>query len=202
MVRGEVLETMDAAGYTYVLIGTDQEQRWVAGPKTSVDVGDIVQTAEGQLMTDFASGSLGRTFEAVYFVGVIGNLSNPTMPEGHPMPTSDDNEQTLDVAIAPLQDNQDIAWVFANKDTLAGQEVSLRGKVVKYNANILGRNFVHIRDGSGSASTGTNDLTLTTTAETAVGATVVVTGQLVLDKDFGYGYSFPVIVEDASITPE
>jgi hypothetical protein len=74
--------------------------------------------------------------------------------------------------------------------------------VVKFNANILGSNWLHIQDGSGSAADGNNDLAVTSGAEAAVGDTVVVTGKIVLEKDFGAGYSYPVLMEDASLTVE
>jgi hypothetical protein len=85
---------------------------------------------------------------------------------------------------------------------LAGESVSLRGKVVKYNANILGTNFLHIQDGSGDAADGSNDLIVTTKTEVAFGDTVVASGSIVLDKDFGAGYSYPVLIEDATVTVE
>jgi hypothetical protein len=78
----------------------------------------------------------------------------------------------------------------------------LRGKVVKYNGNILSTNWLHIQDGSGSAADGSNDLVVTSAAEAAVGDTVIITGNIVLDKDFGAGYSYPVLVDDASLTVE
>ena len=74
--------------------------------------------------------------------------------------------------------------------------------MVNYNPGILGWNFVHIQDGSGDAAAGDNDLIVTTKAETAVGNTVLLTGNIVLDKDFGAGYSYPVLLEDASITTD
>ena len=74
--------------------------------------------------------------------------------------------------------------------------------MVKYNANILGRSFLHIQDGSGSAADGNNDLIVTTSSEVNVGATVVATGNIILDKDFGAGYSYPVLMEDADVTAE
>jgi hypothetical protein len=80
--------------------------------------------------------------------------------------------------------------------------MTLRGKVVKYNPGILGWNFIHIQDGSGDAAAGSNDLIVTTKANTAVGETVVLSGTIVLDKDFGAGYSYPVLLEDASLTSE
>lgn len=205
MVRGEVLETMDAGTYTYVQLDLGDEQRWMAGPKTGVSVGDIIQTEEGVSMGEFTSNSLGRTFENLYFVGVLGNLSAPTLPPGHPTTSTQaeaDAAALADVGVEPAETGKDIGWLYANKDSLAGQPITLRGKVVKYNAGILGWNFLHLQDGSGAAADGSNDVTVTSHAEAAVGDTVVVTGKLILDKDFGAGYTFPVMIEDASVTIE
>ena len=74
--------------------------------------------------------------------------------------------------------------------------------VVKFNSNILGTNFIHIQDGSGDVADGSNDLIVTSQSETAVGETIVVAGTIILNKDFGAGYSFPVLMDDASITTE
>jgi hypothetical protein len=214
MVRGSVLETMDAGGYTYVLLETAREQRWVAAQQTPVAVGDIVQTNQGMAMQEFTSPSLNRTFEVIYFSGSLQNLSATTqsagypttaVPPGHPTTTAasiDAGTATSGTAVASVEDGKDIAWVYANKDSLAGQPVSLRGKVIKYNANILGTNWLHIQDGSGDATEGSNDLLVTSAAEAAVGDTVVVTGDIVLDKDFGAGYSYAVLMEDASLKVE
>jgi hypothetical protein len=215
MVRGKVLETMDSGGYTYVLLDNGETEDWHATQQSTVNVGDIVQTTRGMPMQQFISKTLGRTFEVIYFSGALENLSaTPAMPEGHPAtalppghpttPAESDvaNEMTADMAIAAVEEGKDIAWVYANKDSLAGQSVSLRGKVVKYNADILGANFIHIQDGSGDVADGSNDLTVTSDMEAAVGQTIVVTGDIVLDKDFGAGYSFPVLIEDATIAVE
>jgi hypothetical protein len=214
MVRGTVLETMDSGGYTYVLLETDQDKRWAATQQTTVEVGDIVQVSEGMAMADFTSKTLDRTFDVVYFTGALTNLSKVKMPEGHPetaLPpghpgtesaAQPDAMESMDTAVAELEPGQNIAYVYANKDSLAGQQISLRGKVVKYNANILGTNFLHIQDGTGSLAGGDNDLIVTTKTEVAVGDTVVATGTIVLDKDYGAGYSYPVLLEDAAITIE
>jgi len=103
--------------------------------------------------------------------------------------------------IAKAEGGKTVAEVYAEKDALAGQKVTVRGKVVKANAGIMGRNWLHVRDGSGAE--GTNDLTATTAADLpAVGTTVVLTGTLALDQDFGMGYQYPVIVQDAELTVE
>jgi hypothetical protein len=124
------------------------------------------------------------------------------MPAGHPSFSGTDEAPAMDTKVAELEPGQNIAWLHANKDTVAGQQVSLRGKVVKYNSNIMDRNFIHIQDGSGDAADGSNDLTVTSKTETAVGQTIVVSGTIILDKEFGAGYSFPVMMEDASISAE
>jgi len=213
-VRGTVQKTMDSGGYTYVFMETGEEKRWVATQQVAVTVGDVVQTTQGMPMSNFESKSLNRTFDVIFFVDGLENLSSPMMPpmsdghptlplpEGHPTMDNKVGEQVAGAAVAELKPGQNIAWVYANKDTLAGQSISLRGTVVKYNDGILGRNFIHIQDGSGDAADGSHDLTVTGNDTTAVGETVVLTGTIVMNKDFGAGYSFPVLMEGASITTE
>lgn len=205
MTRGTVLETMDSGGYTYVAIETDQGPVWAAGPPTTVKAGDVVQIPEGMLMSQFTSKTLNRTFDTLYFVNAITNLTTPATSQvaaSVPAMKKPAVADVADVSVAELEEGRNIAWVYADKDSLAGETVSLRGKVVKYNSNILGWNFLHIRDGSGDAAEGNHDLAVTSKATTAVGDTVVVTGTVVLDKDFGAGYIFPVLLDDASITSE
>jgi len=211
MVRGTVLETMDSGGYTYVFIETDKDKRWLAARETVVEVGDMVQASEGMPMSNFTSPTLNRTFDVVYFVNTMQNLSAPSSPAadagepapaGHPGTESAIAAMATDTRVAELEPGQNIAYVYANKEALAGQQVSLRGKVVKYNPSIMGRNWIHIQDGSGDSAAGTNDLTVTSQAAAAVGETVVVTGTIVLDKDFGAGYSYPVMMEEASLKAE
>jgi hypothetical protein len=96
-------------------------------------------------------------------------------------------------------DARTVAEVYAQRAALKEKPVTIRGKVVKYNEGIMGRNWVHLRDGSGSAGKD-NDLTITTVEKTAVGEVVVVKGTLRIDKDFGAGYAYPVIVEDAKLS--
>jgi hypothetical protein len=202
MLRVTVAETMNAAGYTYLLIESEGNRVWAAAPETAVELGDVVQTDLGMAMHDFTSKTLNRSFDVVYFVGTVENLSAPTLPTGREDTEPKGAQERLDVAVAELEPGQNIAYVYANKESLAGQQVSLRGMVVKYNANILGTNFIHIQDGSGTVADKNNDLTVTSNAASAVNDQVVLTGTIILDKDFGYGYQFPVLMEDASISPE
>ena len=94
-----------------------------------------------------------------------------------------------------------VAEIHAQKAQLKEKKVTVRGKVVKANANIMNTNWLHVRDGSGAE--GTNDLTVTTPGNVpGVGDTVLVTGTVALNKDFGMGYSYDVIVEDAEVKVE
>lgn len=97
---------------------------------------------------------------------------------------------------------QTIAELNQNMAGLAGKTISAQGKVVKVNNGIMGRNFVHIQDGTGDAKAGTNDLTVTSKQTAALGDQVTITGTVVLNRDFGAGYSYPLLIEEASITPK
>ncbi len=119
---------------------------------------------------------------------------------GHPGgPISAATEVDLS-GIVKVDGGNTIAEIYERKGDLAGQEVVFRGKVVKFNAGIMGKNWIHLQDGTGGE--GTNDLTVTTDGFAEVGDTVVIRGTAALDKDFGYGYKYGLIVEDAQVTVE
>lgn len=91
-----------------------------------------------------------------------------------------------------------VAELNQNKAALAGQTIRAEGKVVKVNNGIMKRNFVHVQDGTGDANS--NNLVVTSSQTANVGDQVSVTGVVVLNRDFGMGYSYPLLIEDAKIT--
>ena len=93
-----------------------------------------------------------------------------------------------------------IADVYNEKSELNGKQVTVSGTVVKVNNQVMNRNFLHIQDGSGDAAEGTNDLTITSQETANVGDEVTISGTVVVDQDFGFGYSYPLIVEQATIS--
>ena len=121
--------------------------------------------------------------------------------EAHPMPSTAPSEVKL-TGIAKADGGKTVEEIFNEKDALANQRVTLRGKVVKVNPNIMGTNWLHVRDGSGAE--GSNDLTVTTNSAALpdVGETVLVVGTVTLDKDFGMGYQYPVMIDGAEVTVE
>jgi hypothetical protein len=95
-----------------------------------------------------------------------------------------------------------VAGLNANRSALAGQTIRAAGKVVKVNNGIMGRNFVHVQDGSGDAASGSNNLIVTSKQTARVGDQVSIAGTVVVDRDFGSGYLYPLLIEEASITPK
>lgn len=219
-LRGTVEETMDAAGYTYMRVKTDRESIWAAARAMKVAVGDTVELVGAMPMRDFHSKTLNRTFKTILFVGgatVIGGekAAPPAdraqgLPPGHPplsdAPTAGKSKPTPPVGIRPgeiekLEDGRTVAELFEHKADLNGKPVRLRARVVKASRGIMGKNWLHLRDGTGE--TGQNDVTVTSVeGYAAPGAVVIAEGMLGVDKDIGAGYFFPVIIEDAKIIIE
>jgi hypothetical protein len=210
--RGTVVETMNAGGYTYVLLDKGDEQIWVAGPETAVAVGDAVVMSPGMAMPDFESKSLERTFDVVYFVGGIekddGHSHEGDMPAGTPqgMGMGGDAASHMKTArkeiedVAKVEGGFTVAEIFVKAGELKDQTVKVRGRVVKFTPNIMGTNWIHIQDGTGAE--GTHDLTVTTKASAKTGDLVVIEGPLSVDRDFGAGYHYPVIIENATVVKE
>lgn len=131
------------------------------------------------------------------------STSNKELPPGHPPIDSKTINETRAVNvdnIAKAKDGVTVADCFEKKESLKNTKVIIRGKVVKYNTGIMGKNWIHLRDGSGTE--GKNDIVVTTDNTTKVNDTITVTGTLSTDKDIGSGYFFPVIIENASIKSE
>jgi hypothetical protein len=223
---GKVLETTNTAGYTYVLVDTGSKKLWAAATQFAVKVGDKVTVNSGMAMPNYHSKSLNRDFDVVYFTGSItpdnGGAATPGatpalppghpalpdastsgLPPGHPLLTGAAASPNLDLTgIKRATGGKTIQEIFAAQTKLAGKPVTVRGKVVKYNAQIMGKNWLHIQDGSGSADKGNNDLAITTATPAKLGDTVLVTGNIETNKDFGAGYKYTVIIEDAKVTVE
>ena len=195
---------MNAGGYTYVQVDDGTKKIWAAAPQFVVAVGDQVVVPEGMPMTDFHSKTLDRTFDVVYFVPdvqVLGSHSSKEQITAAHSAAAQSAAAAVDLSnIAKAPGGHTVAELFANKASLAGTEVVVRGRVVKSTPEVMGKNWIHIRDGSGGA--GTNDLAVTTSTAADVGKTVLVRGKLSTDKDFGAGYRYDIIIEDATVAVE
>lgn len=209
MITGTVAETIDSGGYTYALIDTGKEKVWAAGPVTPMAVGDTVSIAGGAQMKNFASKTLKRTFESIYFVSAFAKdgaaVAPPPVhggtpqaaPGGYQAPTT---TPPVVKKVKPAKDGYTVAAVYDKRNELAGKEVSVRGQVVKVSNGIMGKNWLHLQDGTGTAPN--NDLVVTTDATAKVGDIVLIRGKVAADKDFGHGYKYAVIIENAHVSIE
>ncbi len=208
---GPVLETMDAGSYTYVKLECGGNEVWAAGPQTPLKVGDAVSLNQSMAMSNFESKTLNRTFDSIFFVTSFGSAGeggvggSGGLPADHmlasPHQSPTESPATFDFSgIQKPEGGRTVAEIFADKDDLSGKDVLVRGKVVKFTAEVLGKNWIHLQDGTGT--TDTNDLTVTTSATAKIGDVILVKGKVLLDKDFGYGYQYDVLVDDAVVTVE
>ena len=109
-------------------------------------------------------------------------------------------DEKVSVAKAEGPEGRTIAELHAQRASLAGKPVAVRGKVVKFNGGIMGKNWLHLRDGSGTAEGKDNDLTVTTQDAVSKGDVVLVKGTVAVDRDFGSGYTYSLLVEEAKVT--
>ena len=199
-VSGEVLETQDAGGYTYVRLKTAQGETWAAVNQAKLSKGAKISIDNAMTMTNFESKTLKKTFPTILF-GTLGGAgagaSAAAMPMGTSKPAADLGP--IKVAKASGANARTVAEIVAKPADLKDKSVRVAGKVVKYNPGIMGKNWIHLQDGSGDAAKKTNDLLVTTKADAKVGDVVTITGTVRLDKDFGSGYSYKVLVEDATL---
>ena len=218
---GKVAETMDAGGYTYVLVDTGSNKVWAAATKFPVKKGDSVKVPDAMEMKDFHSKSLNRDFPVIYFAGAInvnganpvaaklpeghpgiGGAASPKLPAGHPTLPAGTTAPKIDfTGLKRTKDGKTISEIYSSSAKLGGKSVKVRGKVVKYNPEIMGKNWLHIQDGTGTE--GSNDLLITTaTGKAKPGDIVLITGKVALNKDFGAGYKYDLLIEDAKVTVE
>jgi hypothetical protein len=205
---GPVVETMNAGGYTYVQVDTGSEKIWAAGPQQEMEVGTEVTISKAMPMPGFRSETLERTFDTLYFVSSFDRGAGPTsspaagMPEtGHGEMTSAPSAADANIDLTGIEPaDQTVAALYEDRAELAGKTVRVRGKVIKALPGIMGTNWLHVQDGTGSE--GQNDLTVTSDQLADVGATVVVEGVLGTDRDFGAGYRYDIIIENASVEVE
>lgn len=184
----KVLETLNSGGYTYIKVQDDAKVYWIAMTARRVNIGERISYDEQGWMKDFHSKTLNRTFKKILFASDVATAVAQHTKAHAPDIMASSFQQKTTLSIAEL---------FAHRAEYAGKKVRVRAKVTKVSRGIMKRNWVHLEDGS--RFQGQDDLVFTTTAETpAVGEVVTAEGMVVVDKDFGYGYFYPVIVESST----
>jgi hypothetical protein len=203
-LAGKVLEVKDIDSYTYLRLKTKDGEIWAAVNKSPVKVGADVAIANPTVMTNFESKTLKKTFDRIVF----GSLAAPgasaaskgaDMGSLHAGMTKPVDAGDVKVAKASGPDARTVAEVNARRADLKGKPVLVRGKVAKFTPGVMGKNWLHLRDGSGSEADGSNDIVVTTLDETKIGDVVLVKGVVATDRDLGSGYKYKVLIEEATL---
>jgi len=223
---GKVMEKQDVSTYTYVRLDEGAgKQIWAAVPQTQVEIGEEVALKGGTVMTNFNSKTLNRTFESIIFAsGLVRGSENKTTrtpggangksaeavqsatgPHGMTSQSSSGSSRAIvsftgvKVEKSTAQNGYTVGELFAKAVNLNDQKVTVKGRVVKISPNIMGKNWIHIQDGTGDPTTNTHDLVVTSSAIVEKDTVISLEGILAAGKNFGSGYRYDVLIEDAVV---
>ena len=184
----KITQTLSSGGYTYMKVQEGKNNYWVAMTQRDAKVGQEISFEEQGWMKNFKSKTLNRTFDDILFASDPAPSSKTKLEEIKPNIMTSKYAQKGTITIAEL---------FKNRAKYKGKTIMIRGTVRKTSVGIMKRNWVHIEDGSRFQNM--DDIVFTSTnAVPKVGDIVVATGTVTIDKDFGYGYFYPVIAEKST----
>ena len=221
-LSGKVLETMNGGGYTYLLLQNGGEKVWVAIPLTKVSVGQQLSLLPGFEMKNFSSKGLNRKFDSVVFSAGMANSDKvalspsaiqmvhqgvPDAPQGAKGQQAKQSKpaakpvsmKNAKIPKAKGANAYTVAEIFAKRGKLEKKQVVVRGRVTQVAERIMKKNWVHIVDGSGSKGKKTDQLVVTTKQYVKEGDVVTATGTLYNNLDFGSGYRYQVLIQDAKL---
>lgn len=197
----EVIQNMNASNYTYLKVSENGNEFWIAVPQLKVKEGETLYYSKSMEMKNFKSPTLNRTFKSIFFVSDISKTPPAMAKQGpqsltaaHKGVTTESKEN---IKIQPLKGGKTVAEIYSEKNKLNGKVVKLKGKVTKYNPGIMDRNWIHLQDGTESG--GNYDILVTSNDKTKLGDVITVEGRVALNKDFGAGYSYKVMLEGGKI---
>ena len=195
-LQGEVLEARDVDAYTYLRLRTGKGDVWAAVSRVPVKAGSKVTIFGAAEMRDFESRGLGRKFDSIYF-GVLGEEAKDAAAAA--VPRGGANQPVTErVARAEGRDAKTVAEIVSGRSALRDKHVTVRARVDRVSRNIMGKNWVHLRDGTGTPAEGNYDVVATSKEAPEIGKVVIARGVVRTDVDVGAGHAFRVLVEDAS----
>jgi len=195
----KVAEVIQTSQYTYLKVSDNGAENWIAVTSQEAAVGETYYYEEALEMKNFKSKELDRTFETIYFVQGLSKEPGAA-PQQMPMgakPVKPTLEMKGGISVTPAEGGVTIAQLFASRNDYSGKKIKVKGQVVKVNEEVMGKNWIHIQDGT---KDGENfDLTITTLDKVKVDDVVTFEGTITLKKDFGAGYFYELIMEDAKL---
>lgn len=200
---GTVLEVKDVGQYTYMRLRTKEGEVWAAVTAAPIKVGAEVDIVDSQPMNGFHSKTLNRTFDRIVFGTVTvrgGQAATPDIGAMHGAAGKGSAAPTVKVEKAKGPNAQTVAGIVKGAASLKDKPVVVRGQVVKYTPDVMGKNWLHLRDGTGSSADGSNDILVVTRGTASVGDVVLVSGTVKTDRNFGSGYTYNVLIEEAKVS--
>jgi len=192
----EAKETFDSERYTYVRVAEGDEEYWVAISKQPVEVGKKYVFQKGLMKKNFFSPEFNRVFETLYLVSDFRPMGGTNQAEDVLSSLQSGDVLKVDPKqITRPEGSVPLSELFKNMAKYNGKQIVVTGKVVKVNPMIMGRNWIHIQDGTVEGK----DLTVTTMENIPLGHVVSFEGTIALNKDFGAGYRYDIILEGAVV---
>ena len=198
-LKGEVLEIKQVDSYSYLRLKTADGEVWAAVMKTPVRKGAQVSISNPTMMKDFESKALKMKFDRIVFGAIADPDARAAAPALHGQ-AAINSGPAIRVAKAVGPNAKTVAEVIGGMAALKDKTVLVRAQVVKLSAGILGSNWLHLQDGSGTAADKTNDIVVTTKDMAAVGDIVSAQGVVRTDVKLGSGYSYQVLIENAKLS--
>ncbi|NLP57967.1 hypothetical protein [Lutibacter sp. B1] len=192
-----VNEFKDADMYTYINVTEEGKNYWMAIPKTEVKIGDIYYYDGGMVMKNFESKQFNKTFETITFADAVRTTEERVKTEINPHGNSDKNTLISNVKIEKPKNGISLEELFKDKDAHSNKFIVVKGVVTKVNKEILEKNWIHIVDGTTFENK--KSLTIASTELAKVGDTVTFKGKVTLNKDFGYGYIYDILLEEGEL---
>jgi len=195
----KVEEVIQTSNYTYLKVSENNAEIWMAVNHQEAAPGEVYFYDQALEMKNFNSKELKRVFASIFFVQglskepIVASAQSPQAMK----PVKNAAVPKEGISVAPAQDGLSIAKLYADRSNFGGKKIKMKGQVVKKNDGVMGKNWIHIQDGTVDAEN--FDLTVTTLDSVKLNDVVTFEGNISLKKDFGYGYFYEVIMEDAKL---
>ena len=190
-----VEEVLNTEKYSYLNVTENGEKFWIAIPRMEVEIGETYHYTDALLKHNFESKEYDRVFETIYLVSDIHAHSDDAAASAAHGAGDAGTESQGPIDVEPAEGSIQLDELFTNKEEYKDKVVQVTGKCVKVNPMIMGRNWVHIQDGSGDGL----DLTITTMDNVQLNEVVTFEGVIALNKDFGAGYKYDIILEQGKL---
>jgi len=199
----KILEIIPASNYVYLKVKEDKDQFWIATKKREINLDSTYFYREALLKTDFKSKIHNRVFDTIYLVNKLvtqmhgakhtsGTTDNIQISKKkkEPVKVTTDEDKNINYKIYP-----EISTFLNDPNKFEGQAVQIKGRCVKVNKNIMNKNWIHLKDGSQDDF----DLIITTNMSAQEGDIITIQAMVALNKDYGAGYSYDLILENGAI---